>query len=315
MRASIFNQLDMGEFFMRRGFLLFVVIGIVFIAFGAALLILYDQSFDASLPSNANSNFSYNPQAPPGIVNAVDVTGELFPLVNGTTNSYLDLEISGSSFPANTTTIAFAFESSFHIVGKILDSSSGDGVGSWITYNNQTSSNKPGTTIILEFNSTAATRGTLYFNAEISFTFSGLPYENNHGMYTIVYPFNYVGGGEPATMGFFRVCIPNDFFLTSASESYTLPAETCPATYQNVQFQPTQQTSQLIMTYGDAGLQGKDVAYQTFGLFGLGVGVPALISSITLIPDKNKEAADREKLAESIAKKLREDEEQWEDIW
>jgi len=67
------------------------------------------------------------------------------------------------------------------------------------------------------------------------------------------------------------------------------------------------------MTFENSNVERGYSFDQTWGLFTLGIGVPAIVSSIPLYPSGNTAAINYDELADAIAKRLKEDDQRSED--
>lgn len=261
-----------------------MAIGLVLSGAGVYFLFLRppDMSPPSYNPPNSSVNFSYTPEPSGNEVNPMQVNALLVPLVNGSSKSLLELSIAGT-FVSNPSQVSFLFYSSFNATIVKQNNGSGNGVGVWRTYAEQTFDNKPGTTIEYLFNRTGTSQDSTSFTSALAtVSISDLPYVSEPGKYTIIFPFSYLGGGEPAYGGFFDLCAPAGYILTSADESFQTSPLTCPGGASSYRFR-IDQTLQLVVTLENSAMEKEYSSNQTWGLFALGVGVPAIISSIAFL--------------------------------
>ena len=265
-------------------FVLTLIVGASFVGLG--IYSLFFRPPDMSLPSNtppdSSVNFSYTPQPSGNEVNPILVNAWLLPFVNGTDRSVLKLSMAGT-FVSNPPQLSFLFYSSFNARILNQNNGSGNGVGTWRTYTLQTFDNKPGTTIEYLFNRTGTNQDpTSFTSADVTLSITGLPYISEPGKYTIIIPFNYLGGGQPVSDVLFDLCAPLGYILTGTDESYQSSPLVCPGGASSYRFK-IDQTLQLVVTLEDSAVEKTYLMNQTSGLFALGVGVPAIISSIAFL--------------------------------
>jgi len=261
-----------------------LIVGGTFVAFGAYSL--FFRPPDISLPSNtppdSSVNFSYTPQPSGNELNPMQVNVVLFPFVNGTDRSLLKLSAAGT-FVSNPPQLSFLFYSSFNATILNQNNGSGNGVGTWRAYPVQTFDNKPGTTIEYLFNRTGTNQDpTSFTSALATLLITGLPRISGPGKYTIIFPFSYLGGGQPASGGFFDLCAPPGYILTATDELYQTSPGVCSDGISSIRFR-IDQTLQLVATLEDSNVEKSYSMNQTWGLFAFGVGTPAIISSIAFL--------------------------------
>jgi hypothetical protein len=300
-------------------FCLFFIIGISSACYGGYSVLVQSNS-SATLPGvplspDASMAFYYTPTPSGNENNPLSVNAVLYPLVNHTNMTELDLSIFGG-FSLAPPQVSFSFESSFNVTISSQRNGSGDGVGTWKTYNQQISNGKPGTTIEWQFNLNTSsplyheTNDTSFTEATASLIFSGLPYDSKPGEYTFYLPFTSTGAGEPADSGQFILCSPAGFQLTSSSENYT--ASTCSGGREGYQFNDDQlnefHATQLVVSVTDSSLENAYSKAQTYGLFSLGVGVPAMIASLTFLdPSVDSKFDKLDRKIESLKEEMREE--------
>jgi hypothetical protein len=289
-------------------FALTFLFGIFFSGWGINLLFFQVNDSNTSqivdIPTDSRATFSYLPTPAPGENNPMLVNAELFLFVNGTRNSSLDLRLAGG-FVSAPSQVSFLFESSFNVTIVKQNNGSGDGNGIWKRYPIQTSNGRLGTTIQYLFNRTGpANRGTSFTGVDASLGLIGLPYISEPGKYTAIFPFSTLAAGQPATNGFFTVCPPMNYLLTSANQPYETPPSACPSGLRPYQFR-INQSLQLVMTFEDSNLERAYSHNQTFGLFFLGIGVPLIVSSVAFLDSGLESKVDElTKLTKEISEKL-----------
>ena len=116
-------------------------------------------------------------------------------------------------------------------------------------------------------------------------------------------PFNWENGLEPIHGDFFDVCPPSGYILTSSDESYQSNPGVCSGGASSYQYR-INQTLQLVVTFENFTEEGEYSTNQTWGLFSLGVGVPAIISSIAFLNSGSDTKLDKiAKLLEELKEK------------
>ena len=265
-------------------FVLTLILGCAFAASGAYYLFFAppDISLPTNNPPDSSVNLSYTPEPSGKEVNPMFASIVLFPFVNGTDGSLLKLSVAGT-FVSNPPQLSFLFSSSFNATILNRNNGSGNGVGAWTPYPRQTFDNKPGTTIEYLFTRTGTDQNpTSFTGALATLLITRLPRISEPGKYTVIFPFSYLGGGHPLSNGFFDLCPLPSHILTATNELYQNSPGVCSGGTSSYRFR-INQTLQLRATFEDSSLEKTYSMNQTWGLFLLGVGIPAIISSIAFL--------------------------------